>query len=1075
MALKKEETVMPGHTKFLYPTLLKHKRTVVLCTLMFWCLTASATGQPRLKIDQDRVLPDQTMTLSVEVDKTPGSRDWVGLIPDEVPHGDAGVNDRYDLQYKYVEKKTSMTFEFKSPLKPGFYTFRYNESSTQKETSSIRFEVWAPPPSITLSKTTFAPDEQIELTFTAWKWFGSGSWIGIIPSEVGHGDVGINDRHDLAYRYLKNATEGSQIYKAPLKPGAYDFRMNQVNPIRREVASVRFDVVAPPPQIVMTTSRVAPSSKIQIRFTAWKWFGSGSWIGIIPSEVAHGDAGINDRHDLAYQYLKSETEGQQTYDIPKNPGRYDFRMNQVGPVRKEVASFGFEVLADGSVIAIGPNGPSLNATAQTAPADRNQTLKGRPDSPPVQTGAPPEKTAASESGQRLAASLEKQEYSPRERIEIHYEVFQKFELDSLKVSLARASEGKQSAQATFDVQLRRDGMHSTVGKYTLAITAPKHMGRYELRITEGKKDQAKIIKVIPITVIDPDKIWAHWAVMDDHEFDPQKFMTDMADPDKGIPEFDIAAWYQDAVPPLNLPPQEATASIPADGHLIPKNWIASVGHDPVLYRSIRQNAGTGGTDAWQVAKAGKLPKDAFDGYRKKLERMNVSFGHDTKFAASMEDLTKQIVSNLGGKADLVGKVMVNSYDFYNSISEDAIRNGKFPYDDFAIYIAKMTFDTMDADELGPLAKKFGVDTGKFKDDLGKVVGSFEKGGEAGGKMAAADLRGALKGAILGGMDIVCPTCGIAKRAIDASIEAVKATRAFIEDSSTQTQFDAWREHGVFNIGAGQRQMMNNARRAMNAKWKAEHPDDEDDEEYTEAEVEAYVLRQFEEWKRIAERNESTSGLLADAENAYVNDLSDSDRRAFGKDPDQQAANFAAVYLKVRQQLLGYAGKHRIDKKSLARMAATLAVVYQNDGAHAYKRAFAHRLQMLGWIRKFKKVDDDLKRHVIERLSNLSQVKAEALAAHLGIRLPESLYKCLCSRVEGYSIGVGISYRPDADDCTGGTKGGVCLWRGMGCGREPLPTSSKAWGSCLVEAKFESGQTLNEYISEQVARTRMKRK
>ncbi len=1062
-----EKGIMSGYKNNLSGIRTNPIVAAVFWGLAFWCLTASAFGQPRLTIDPVRVLPDQTMKLSVEVDKAPVSKDWIGLIPDEVPHGDAGVNDRHDLQYRYVEKNTSMTFEFKSPLKPGWYTFRYNDVSTNKETASIRFEVWAPPPSITLAKTTFAPDEEIALSFTAWKWFGSGSWIGIIPSEIEHGDVGLNDRHDLAYQYLKNEIEGRQIFKAPLKPGSYDFRMNQVNPIRQEVASVRFDVVAPPPQIVMTPSKVAPSDKIQIRFTAWKWFSSGSWIGVVPSDVDHGDVALNDRHDQAYQYLKSETEGQQAYDIPKIPGRYDFRMNQVGPVRREVASFGFEVLADGSAVAIGPNGPSLNATAQSRPAE--------PDTVAAQTDTPSEDIAAPESGQRLVASLEKQAYLPREKIEIQYEIFQKFDSNSVKVSLARAAEGRESAQATFDVQLRRDSMQSAVGRHTLAITAPKFMRRYELRITEGHKDQARILKVIPFTVIDPDKIWAEWAVMEDNEFDPRKFMADMADPEKGIPDFDIAAWYQDAVPPLNLPSREATASAPAGGYLIPKNWVASIGHNPALYRSIRLNAGSALSNAWLLAKAGKLPEKAFDDYRKKLERMNVSFGHDTKFASSMEDLTKQIVSNLGGKADLVGKVMVNSYDFYNSISEEAIRNGKFPYDDFAIYIAKMTFDTMDADELGPLAKKFGVDTTKFKDDLGKVVGGFEKGGEAGGKLSAADLRGALKGAILGGMDVVCPTCGIAKRAIDASIEAVKATRAFIEDSATQTQFDAWREHGVFNIGAGQRQMMNNARRAMNAKWKAEHPDDEDDEEFTEAEVEAYVLRQFEEWKRIAERNESTSGLLADAQDAYVNDLSDADRRAFGKDPDQQAANFAAVYLKVRQQLLGYAGNHRIDKKLLAKMAATLAVVYQNDGPHAYKRAFAHRLQMLGWIEKFKKVDADLKRHVIERLSNLNQAKAEALATHLGIRLPESLYKCLCSQVEGYSIGVGISYRPDADDCTGGTKGGVCLWQGMGCGREPLPTSSKAWGSCLIQAKFDSGQTLDEYISEQVTRTRMKRK
>ena len=69
--------------------------------------------------------------------------------------------------------------------------------------------------SIWLEKTTFAPNEEIKLHFTAPASFPNNAWIGLIPSNVPHGDETVNDQNDIDYEYISGRTSGTMIFKAP--------------------------------------------------------------------------------------------------------------------------------------------------------------------------------------------------------------------------------------------------------------------------------------------------------------------------------------------------------------------------------------------------------------------------------------------------------------------------------------------------------------------------------------------------------------------------------------------------------------------------------------------------------------------------------------------------------------------------------------------------------------------------------------------------------------------------------------------------------------------------------------------
>ena len=200
-------------------------------------------------------------------------------------------------------------------------------------------------PGMTLSKTTYAPGEQITVTFIASPKFSERAWVGIIPSAIAHGSETVNDENDVAYIFLEKKVSGTLQFYAPGQPGKYDFRMHDTDENGKEVASVSFEVVKTTEGATLKTDKTAyqPGEEIRLTFTAPATFADNAWIGLIPSDVPHGNETQNDEHDLEYEYLKKRTSGLLVFKAPEKAGSYDFRMHDTDQEGSEITSLTFTV------------------------------------------------------------------------------------------------------------------------------------------------------------------------------------------------------------------------------------------------------------------------------------------------------------------------------------------------------------------------------------------------------------------------------------------------------------------------------------------------------------------------------------------------------------------------------------------------------------------------------------------------------------------------------------------------------------------------------------------------------------
>jgi hypothetical protein len=345
-------------------------KTMVLLACVCGFLLPSAVLAQHLALDKGRFAPGEPIRVRFTASAGYADNAWVGIIPSTVAHGKEAVNDRYDLTYQYLRKRTGGTLTFKAPQKPGAYDFRMHDTdSNGREVASVSFTVGpAAPPAppapavaagrLQLDKGRFAPSEQIRVRFTASAGYADNAWVGIIPSTVAHGKEAVNDRYDLTYQYLRKRTGGTLTFTAPRKPGAYDFRMHDTDSNGREVASVSFTVASaalPAPtarpvapaagsgSLRLDQFSFAPGTRIEAHFTASAGYADNAWVGIIPSSVPHGREAVNDRHDLTYQYLRKRTGGTLVFQAPRKPGNYDLRMHDTDSNGREVANVAFTV------------------------------------------------------------------------------------------------------------------------------------------------------------------------------------------------------------------------------------------------------------------------------------------------------------------------------------------------------------------------------------------------------------------------------------------------------------------------------------------------------------------------------------------------------------------------------------------------------------------------------------------------------------------------------------------------------------------------------------------------------------
>jgi Ca-activated chloride channel family protein len=194
-----------------------------------------------------------------------------------------------------------------------------------------------------LDADEFGPGSPVVVHFETEKPFHPSAWIGFVPSAIPHGSEARNDDHDVVYARLGGRTEGSVTLASPASAGEWDARLHDHDGFGNEVAHASFRVRDVAARLWLDKQVFLPGERIPLHFELAEAPPSGAWLGIVPSEVAHGSEPTNDAHDLTYQKLHGRTEGTLEFFAPSELGPFDLRLNDSDDRGKEVAHVAFEV------------------------------------------------------------------------------------------------------------------------------------------------------------------------------------------------------------------------------------------------------------------------------------------------------------------------------------------------------------------------------------------------------------------------------------------------------------------------------------------------------------------------------------------------------------------------------------------------------------------------------------------------------------------------------------------------------------------------------------------------------------
>ncbi len=194
-------------------------------------------------------------------------------------------------------------------------------------------EAVAPPTiDITLTKARFTDSEEISFHFRTPE-LPEDAWIGIVPSEIPHGDEALNDSHDTSFRHLGGKTSGGMSLPNP-GPGEWTLRLHDSDNNGSEIAYVPFTVsgISPTPSIsIVSGDRANLDEPLVISFSG-PGITETAWIGIF------GEGGAHENHNGWWKYLNGQqtppstrlSEGNITFQPSErqtdSPGMYQARM-----------------------------------------------------------------------------------------------------------------------------------------------------------------------------------------------------------------------------------------------------------------------------------------------------------------------------------------------------------------------------------------------------------------------------------------------------------------------------------------------------------------------------------------------------------------------------------------------------------------------------------------------------------------------------------------------------------------------------------------------------------------------------
>lgn len=128
--------------------------------------TSIINGSTKLLLNKTTFSPNEKFNVYFEAPANFNRSAWVGIVPSNVTHGSESENDKYDLMYQYLEKRTSGTLSFNAPNKIGNYDLRmFDTDRDGREVASVSF---------TVTSTNLTSDEVIPSSTMANKSINVG-------------------------------------------------------------------------------------------------------------------------------------------------------------------------------------------------------------------------------------------------------------------------------------------------------------------------------------------------------------------------------------------------------------------------------------------------------------------------------------------------------------------------------------------------------------------------------------------------------------------------------------------------------------------------------------------------------------------------------------------------------------------------------------------------------------------------------------------------------------------------------------------------------------------------------------
>ena len=279
-----------------------------------------------LKMDHRTYMPGQDLSAKYVA---PGNfSGWVGIMKTDQTRGKAGKDKA--LSYQNLEG-SSGTLKLKAPAENGSYDLRmYNTNG--EEMNSLNFNVRVP--SITATPASVNTCEEITVSYAGAPGYES-DWIAMYKS-------GSSDTSFTSRQYLGGKENGTVILDAP-DPGMYDFRIFENDSYTRLATSSSIEVkIFKGNKVIASPNHVAPGGKVTVSY----WGAPPEGTAII------GMYGMNrpDKFPVGKRSIGGENCGRMTWQLPAEPGTYDFRM-----FRSDITDVGqgaYQLLGQSNVVTV---------------------------------------------------------------------------------------------------------------------------------------------------------------------------------------------------------------------------------------------------------------------------------------------------------------------------------------------------------------------------------------------------------------------------------------------------------------------------------------------------------------------------------------------------------------------------------------------------------------------------------------------------------------------------------------------------------------------------------------------------